>query len=221
MAMQLSPGRHGLSREAVAASQRGRILEAMVDAVAKRGYPDTRVVDVIARAGVSRKTFYELFEDKEGCFLAAHDDVSGRLFSASSQGFDSAADQPWATRVRAGVAALLGFLAEDPRAARFVIVEVFAAGPKALARRDAALRRFTHFIDAGRAESSRELPGITATAIIGGVHELLCTEIRQGATEQLPDRLPEIVFWITLPFLGPAGAAEERNRAGGRIAERT
>ena len=84
---------------------------------------------------------------------------------------------------------------------------MLAAGPKALARRDAALRQFTGFLDAGRAETSVELPGITSLSIAGGINELLYSEILHGATASLPGRLPDLMFWIVLPFLGPERAA--------------
>jgi AcrR family transcriptional regulator len=216
----LPRGRHRLSREEVAHSQRERALKAMVEAVADRGYAETRVVDVIERAGLSRKTFYELFGDKEDCFLAAYDEVSARLYSVCEEAFENAAGQPWPKRIRAGVTALVGELAADQAAARFAVIEVLAAGPKALARRDAAIRQFTGFIDAGRSESSLELPGLTSTAIVGGIYELLYTEILHGATSQLPARIPEIVYWITQPFLGPKRAAEERDRARGELMAR-
>ena len=156
---RLPRGRHGLPREAVAESQRNRIHQAMIEVVSERGYPDTRVVDVISVAGVSRKTFYELFESKEDCFLAAYDVLLGNLLGDTAGGFESKPGAPWAERVAAGLGALLEHLAEHPDEARFAIVEVLAAGPKALARRDAALRQFTGFLESGRAETSVELPG--------------------------------------------------------------
>jgi AcrR family transcriptional regulator len=217
---QLPRGRHRLSREAVMASQRERALKAMVEAVADRGYAETRVVDVIKRAGLSRKTFYELFEDKEECFLAAYDLVFGQLYAKTQEAFDGASGRPWAERIEAGMHVLVEELASDPAAAKFAIIEVLAAGPRALARRDAAIRQFTGFIDAGRSESSLELPGLTSTAIVGGIYELLYSEILHGAVSQLPMRVPEIVYWITQPFLGPERAAEERDRASGALAAR-
>jgi hypothetical protein len=107
---------------------------------------------------------------------------------------------------------LLTDLAEHPDEARFAIIEVLAAGPQALARRDTALREFTAFLDAGRAETSTELPDITALSLAGGINELLYSEILRGAAAQLPGRLPDLMFWITLPFMGPQKAAEERER---------
>ncbi|MGN6216977.1 MAG: TetR/AcrR family transcriptional regulator [Solirubrobacterales bacterium] len=194
-------------------SQRSRIHQAMVEVVSERGYPETRVVDVIGVAGVSRKTFYELFDSKEDCFLAAYDVLLGNLLDEATEGFESRAGAPWAERVCSALEALLEHLAAHPEEARFAIVEVLAAGPKALARRDAALRQFTGFLEAGRSETSVELPGITSLSLAGGINELLYSEILHGAATRLPSRLPDLMFWITLPFLGPEGAAAERERA--------
>ncbi|MGN6258578.1 MAG: TetR/AcrR family transcriptional regulator [Solirubrobacterales bacterium] len=194
-------------------SQRTRIHQAMVEVVSQRGYPETRVVDVIGVAGVSRKTFYELFDSKEDCFLAAYDVLLGNLLGEATDAFESQPGAPWAERAAAALEALLEHLSEHPEEARFAIVEVLAAGPKALARRDAALRQFTGFLEAGRSETTVELPGITSLAIAGGVNELLYSEILHGAVARLPSRLPDLMFWITLPFLGPDGAAAQRERA--------
>jgi hypothetical protein len=78
--------------------------------------------------------------------------------------------------------------------------------------RDAALRQFSGFLESGRAETAVDLPGITALSLAGGINELLYSEILHGAAAQLPSRLPDLVFWISLPFLGPERAAEERQR---------
>jgi AcrR family transcriptional regulator len=185
----------------------------MVEVVAELGYPETRVVDIIKRAGVSRKTFYELFADKEECFLDAYDHAVGRLYEGTEVAFEAAGREPWAERMRIAVGEFLELMAERPEIAKFCIVDVLAAGPKALARRDAAIRQFTGFIDAGRAETKRELPGITALSLAGGINELLYTEIIHGASAGLPARLPEIIYWVTQPFLGTEAAEAERRRA--------
>ncbi|HEY6730434.1 MAG TPA: TetR/AcrR family transcriptional regulator [Solirubrobacterales bacterium] len=184
----------------------------MIEVVSVRGYPDTRVVDVIGVAGVSRKTFYELFESKEDSFLAAYDLLLGNLLGKATEAFETSAGAPWAERIAAALEALLTELSQHPNEARFAIIEVLAAGPKALARRDAALRQFTGFLEAGRSESSVDLPGITALAVAGGINELLYTEILHGAVGRLPSRLPDLIFWVVLPYLGPEGAAAERER---------
>jgi AcrR family transcriptional regulator len=196
----------------VTASQRNRIHQAMIRVVSERGYPETRVVDVIGVAGVSRKTFYELFDSKEDCFLAAYDVLLGNLLGEVTDAFESRAGSPWAERIAGVMEALLEHLAAHPGEARFAIVEVLAAGPKALARRDAALRQFTGFLEAGRSETSVELPGITAIAIAGGVNELLYSEILHGAVTRLPSRLADLMFWMTLPFLGAEEASAQRER---------
>jgi AcrR family transcriptional regulator len=209
---RLPRGRHGLPREAVTKSQCNRIRQGMIEVVSEWGYPETRVVDVIGVAGVSRKTFYELFDSKEDCFLAAYDVLIGDLLGDAVGGFESKPGAPWAERIASGLGALLEHLAEHPDEARFAIVEVLAAGPKALARRDTALRQLTGFLDSGRAKTSVELPGITSLSLVGGVNELLYSEILHGAAAQLPSRLPDLMFWITLPFLGADAAAAERER---------
>ena len=142
----------------------------------------------------------------------------GNLLSDTGNGFESKAGAPWAERIAAGLGALLDHLAQHPDEARFAIVEVLAGGPKALARRDAALRQFTGFIETGRAETTIELPGITSLSLAGGINELLYSEILHGAASRLPSRLPDLMFWITMPFRGPEGAAAERERARRSIA---
>jgi len=196
----------------VTESQRSRIHQAMIEVVSERGYPETRVVDVIGVAGVSRKTFYELFDSKEDCFLAAYDVLLGNLLGEATEAFELTSGSPWAERVTAALGALLAHLSKHPDEARFAIVEVLAAGPKALTRRDAALRQFTGFLESGRSETSIELPGITSIAVAGGVNELLYSEILHGAVSRLPSRLPDLVFWISLPYLGAEGATAQRER---------
>lgn len=201
-----------MPREAVTESQRNRIHQAMIEVVSKRGYPETRVVDVIGVAGVSRKTFYELFDSKEDCFLAAYDVLLENILGEATDAFESKPAGSWSERMRGALAALLEHLSQHPEEARFAIVEVLAAGPKALARRDAALRQFTGFLEAGRSETSVELPGIISLSVAGGINELVYSEILHGAVGRLPSRLPDLMFWVTLPFLGAEGAAAERER---------
>lgn len=209
---QLPGGRHGFPPEYVVRSQRKRLLDAMLQAVAEQGYQPTRVADVISRAGVSGKTFYQQFADKEECFLAAYDYAVSHLVSETTEAYEATAS-PWPDRVRRGVSALLEHLAERPAAAKVCIVEALAAGPRAIARRDAAIRSFTYFVDAGRGEGYAQPPGFTAMAILGGITEILYSNIVQGTTAELPRLAPDFVYWITLPFLGPERAAEERERS--------
>jgi AcrR family transcriptional regulator len=210
---RLPRGRHGLPREAVTESQRRRIHRAMVEVVSERGYPETRVVDVIGAAGVSRRTFYEFFESKEACFLATYDVLLDKLFEEVSRVFEAEPAAPWTDRAAAALETLLEKLADHPADARFAIVEVLAAGPAALARRDATLRRFAGLLEGGRSEAAVEPPETAPLAIVGGVNELLYSEILHGEIARLPARLPDLVFWITLLFLGAEAARTERERA--------
>jgi AcrR family transcriptional regulator len=171
------------------------------------------VVDVIKRAGVSRKTFYEFFGDREDCFLAAYDLALGELYRGTELAYESASGEPWAERIRLALETFLGMMAAQPERAKFCIVDVLSAGPRALARRDAAIRQFAGIIDAGRAESELDLPAITALSIAGGINELIYSELLSGAGPQLPQRLPEIIYWLTQPFLGTDAAEAERQRA--------
>jgi AcrR family transcriptional regulator len=209
---QLPPGRHNLPREYVAESQRSRILRGAIEAVAELGYQDARVTDIVARAGVSRKTFYNFFDEKESCVLAAYDIEVARLTDAASQAFYGSGQREWPVQLRDGLRALLRHMAEDPAAARVCIVDVAAVGPAARGKRDTALRNFTYFIDAGRGLAQHEVPGRTALGVIGGIVELIAAEIVYGSTAQLEHQLaPDAVYLATLPFLGPAGATEQRD----------
>jgi AcrR family transcriptional regulator len=170
---------HDLPRRTVEASQRWRILEAMTEVTAKRGYGDASIADVIAAAGVSRKTFYESFRDKEDCFLTAYDVVSERLIE--SLVVVSAAHTDPALRQRAQVVAFLEALARDPTAARVFMVDVLGAGPRALRRRDQINRRFADTLLGGIVDDP-----IRRAAIIGGVNNVVAGALLEGSkAEQL------------------------------------
>jgi AcrR family transcriptional regulator len=207
---QLPAGRHGLSREFVAQSQRERILDALVACVAEQGYPETRVTDLIARSGVSRKTFYEHFADKEEAFLAAYDASVSMLMGGVTQAFESEDD--WVDAIRAALTAFLGFLADHPDLTRLCIVDVHAVGPRALSRRDAAVRGFYYLLDAGRADAPRALPGLTAEAVTGGMYEIVYGRVLRGTIDELPRLLPELMYWAMMPFLGHEAAVAEMER---------
>jgi AcrR family transcriptional regulator len=207
---QLPAGRHGLSRDFVAQSQRARILDALIACVGEQGYPETRVTDLITRSGVSRKTFYEHFADKEECFLAAYDAAVSQLMGGVTAAYE--AEEEWVDAIRGALAAFLGFLAEWPDLTRLCIVDVHAVGTRGLARRDAAVRGFYYFLDAGRAEAPRSLPGLTAEAVTGGMYEIVYGRVLRDAIAELPRLLPELMYWAMMPFLGHAAAAEEMER---------
>lgn len=206
----LPAGRHGLSRDFVAQSQRARILDALVACVGEKGYPETRVTDLIARSGISRKTFYEHFADKDECFLAAYDASVSLLMTGVTNAYE--AEEKWIDAIRAALEAFLGFLAEHPELTRLCIVDIHAVGARGLARRDAAVRSFYYFLDAGRSDAPRALPGLTAEAVTGGMYEIVYGRVMRGATDDLPRLLPELMYWAVMPFLGHDAAVAEMDR---------
>jgi AcrR family transcriptional regulator len=182
------------------------MLRAMTDVVAEKGYGKVAVADVIERAGVSRKTFYTQFKDKEDCFLQAYDTMLAQIMAVVIEAYGTSGG--WAERMRAGLQALLEFLANEPALARAGIVEVLAAGPRAIERYERALRGFVPFIEAGRAESRQALPENISEALVGGIAQVLYLRIVAGEANRLLENLDELVFFVLLPFLGHARAAK-------------
>jgi AcrR family transcriptional regulator len=190
----LPAGRHSLTREVVLASQRGRLLNAMAEAVAEHGYGATTVAHVVALAGVSRKTFYEHFSDKEDCFLALYDTaiayVLGRI--AEALGDETADDDP-RTRVTVGLRAFLTVLAEEPAFSRAIILEVHAAGTQAIARRRATLEAFAQRYEDVNAVARAHDPAVAplsrdmALAVVGAILELVAIRVADDEIAQLPE----------------------------------
>jgi len=203
---QLPAGRHRFSAEFVAQSQRNRIVDAMAHAVADKGYEDTAVADVLARAGVSRKTFYEHFADKEACFLATYDTVFSVLLAQANEAYESR--QRWPERISAGLGVLLRELAAEPVYARAAIVEVLAAGPAAVERRDASLRAFQRYYDPSRPEvPDHGVAPIIAEATIGGIYEVIYRRVFNDDCASLAGLHADLVYLALAPFVGPAVAA--------------
>jgi AcrR family transcriptional regulator len=212
---QLPGGHHGLSPEEVASSQRERILEALREAIAEHGYSGASVADVIKRAGVSRKTFYAQFTDKEDCFLTIYDAQVARLHAVTRDAFD--AQDEWVPALRAALTALLHALAYDPAAARLCFVDVLAAGPHAAEARNASMRDLEAILELGRggdaSAGGATTPGALGRSMVGGLGEVLYQEIVAGRAEQLPALLPELMYALVLPFEGREAAERELERA--------
>lgn len=194
-------------------SRRQLLLEAMIRVVGAKGYKETSVADVIEEAGTSRTTFYKHFEDKHECFLAAYDMLVERVFAQVVANCDG--EQPWLERMRTGLATIVQLFALDPRLARTAVVEVAAAGADARSRHWNAVARFTEFLEAGGRElaDGRELPENIALMAAGAVSGLIFDELLAGRAEQLPDLLPELLFALLVPYIGPSAAAEQMRRA--------
>lgn len=204
----LPRGPHRLGREVVLASQRERMLDAMAQTVAAKGYPQTTVGDVVAGAGVSRKTFYEHFKDREDCFLAAYDAGVERLLTAIVT-----AAPPQRTPealMRARVRAYLAALAAEPAFARAFMLDVFAAGERALERRAEVHRRFEQLIGDLYEQTRAEVPALpplapeTCAAAVGAVNELVTDYIRAGRTTDLLQLEDALVRVQTALLLGPS-----------------
>ncbi len=192
------------------------MLEAMVRVAAAKGYEATTVADVIEAAGVSREAFDATFVGKEGCFLEAYDAVIDVLVAHVSTAFESTVGQPWPDRIAAGLRALVDLLASEHDIARMAMVEVTAVGEDARIRYRAALGRFTYFLEEGRTFSSQgdELPSDTARFAIGGATSMIFDEIRAGRGPELRRILPDLVFAVLMPYIGPEAAEDEMRRVG-------
>ncbi len=196
----------------VAAIQRARMLAAMVDEVAERGAANVTVAHVVARSGVSRRTFYELFADGEDCFLAAFDESLARASERVSRAWEPLAD--WRARVRAGLLALLQFLDAEPRTGRLLVVESLGMGSPVLERRTRVLARITAFVDEGRGEGKpgKEPSPVTAEGIVGGVLSVIHTRLRGPGHPALTGLTGPLMSLIVLPYLGPEAARQELER---------
>lgn len=204
----LPRGPHGLERDVVLASQRGRMLGAMADAVASKGYAATTVADVVARGGVSRKTFYEHFRDKEECFLAAFDAGVDRLLGAIASAEPAPGDATWLGLMRGRVRTYLDTLASQPAFACTFLIEVFAAGPRALDRRADVLRRFAQLFRDLHEEAREQFPALPPVpepiyvAAVGAINELVSDLAREGRTADLPELEDTLVYLQVALFAG-------------------
>lgn len=206
-------GAEPLAHRRVAEIQRQRILGAMTEVAAERGAANVTVAHIVARAGISRRTFYELFEDREACLLAALDEAVQRAAAILTPAYGHAGD--WRERVRAGLAALLGFLDDEPRLGRLCVVEALGAGERALERRARCMAVLIAAVDEGRKEikPGKQPPPLTAEGVVGAVfsivHARLLTRPAQGP---LIDLLGALTGMIVLPYQGAAAAAKELQR---------
>jgi AcrR family transcriptional regulator len=200
---QLPPGRHGLPREFVVGNQRRRILAAVADAVSDVGYAAMTVEDIIKAAGVSRRTFYEHFRGKEDAFLVSYDDISAQLMDAVEAAFHRS--DTFVARVEDCMRAFLTLLAREPAYAHMCIVEVLVAGSAAIEKRNGVMRQFRELIDKGAADElprSARPPALMSEALVGGVHEVIYSRVRQGETAGLPALLPDLAYSVLLPYVG-------------------
>jgi AcrR family transcriptional regulator/DNA-binding MarR family transcriptional regulator len=192
--------------------QRSRLLAGAMAAIDELGYAQTTVAQITSRSRVSRRTFYELFENREECLAALIDEVlemlERELAEAGLEGL------PWQERVRGGLWAILAFFDRESALARMCVVHSQQGGPAVLARREQILRRLAAVIDEGRRESSREggCGPLTAEGLVGAAFGILYARLARGERTPLVGLLGELMGMIVLPYLGPAAARREQRR---------
>jgi AcrR family transcriptional regulator/DNA-binding MarR family transcriptional regulator len=233
----------GLPREHVSEIQRMRILAAMAEVASERGAGAVTVAHVVARAGVSRRTFYDLFADREECFLAAFEEAIGRVGAEVVAAYEQEAG--WRERMRAGLWALLVWLDQEPALAKLLVVESLAAGPRALEPRARVVRALVRAVDEGRgagaagtdaagtgdatrkatatrtARRAAPLPPLTAEGVVGAVLSVIHTRLSEPRAKPLTPLLGELMSVITMPYLGQSSAQKESSRPAPKLKKRT
>jgi AcrR family transcriptional regulator len=183
------------ARTTGASITRARICEAMAHVVAERGYAAATVADVVSAVRISRRTFYELFEDKEACFLETYR-IGCENGIAQIDDALRALDEPdWRTRLRVSLETYLSILAAEPHFARVLLIDVLGAGPRALAMREQVLSdyvaHYRRLRELARAEEPAlpEVPDEFLRALVGGIAELVQQCLLQSSPKETPDRL--------------------------------
>jgi AcrR family transcriptional regulator len=197
--------RPSLPREFIAAHKQRRIMDALAELTAEQGYEATKISDIVKRAGVARKTLYDNFEGKEEVFLAAFDSARDEVLRRVQEGSEGS-DAEWQERIEGGLAALLGYVAEQPTLARMCMIEALSATPATTKRYEDTLESF---VELARQILPRDegLPETIAETLVGGVAWIVYQQIRRGDAERAEDLLPELSEFMTAPYVG-AGLAE-------------
>lgn len=192
---------------------RQRLMEAMLAVSGELGYEQVAVRHVIARAKTSRATFYKNFDDREDCFAQAHRDACDWLYQRLVW---AGKRQPsWRQGLRAAMAELLEFCANQPELAKALFVEVHAAGDQALAQRRDLMERLSHALDGARREipSRQAPPPVTSTFIVGAIDTLVSAKLMDGDAERAPEMLPGLLHFVVMQYFGEDAAWEEMTAA--------
>lgn len=193
---RLPHGPNGMDREDVARHQRARLYGAMIESVAARGYQSTTVAHVIALAGVSRRAFYEQFNNKEECFLATYDIVVARTRKRVLDAWGQ--ERGWANRLHAGCKALLDEAAEFPKGPRLVLVDALGIGPKARERMQLAGLTFERLVGSAFqvAPDGVGFPRLTSRGIVGGIRHVVFVRMVEERERELYTLTDEVLDWI-------------------------
>lgn len=218
-AQRLRPG-PGLPRELVERNHRERLFGAMVAVVDENGYDGMSVGGLAARAGVSRSTIYEYFDDRDDCFLATYDALIAAAMERIELAFDRAGS--WDERLRAVLEALIEIVVEQPAAARLCLLEVYAAGTEAAPRRERAAATIETLARRGM-ESSPERAGMppdVVRAVVGGLRIVIQRRVRAETEGELPDLIDELWQWV-VSYRRPEPALREASAAPVRRVRRS
>jgi AcrR family transcriptional regulator len=184
------------------------MLAAAVEAVEELGYARMTVAEVIGRARVSRKTFYDVFADREDCFLAAFEQALSRVRLRAREAYEGESD--WHGGMRAALTRLLSLMDQEPGLTRLCVVEALAAGEKVLERRAAIFDELARVIDEGRrAPDALDPPAVTAEGVVGAIFAVVHSRVLEGGKEPLLSLLSPLMSLIVLPYLGTEAAARE------------
>ena len=213
---RLRPGPNGLPRGQVTEIQRSRMLTAAVQTVEEVGYARMTVAQVIGRAKVSRKTFYDVFIDREDCFLAAFEEAVAQARALAVNAYTL--ERGWREGMRAGLSRLLTFMDEEPGLARLCVVEALGAGTRVLESRAEVLDELAEVVDRGRSagNATREPPEVTAEGVIGAVFAVIHTRLLEDGKEPLSKLLAPLMSMIVLPYIGARAASKELARPAPR-----
>jgi AcrR family transcriptional regulator len=203
---RLPPGRHGLPRTFVAENQRERLLNGVVEAVAEHGYNATTISRITAAAKISRRTFYEYFDGKEACFLAAYEMIEAHVLDSMLAAPGSG--EPWPERVRARLAALLDVLSRDPAVSRCFLIEPLAAGGEVTTRYREAMQLLAATLRPEPPPSELDME-VRDQALIGGIATLIVRRLNAGGASRLPELLPDLVELALAPYMGRADAKRQ------------
>jgi len=192
--------------------QRSRLLGGAVAAVEELGWTNVTVASIASRARVSRKTFYDLFDDREDCLLEVCEDTLERVLAELRAA--KVGELPWSERVRAGLWVILGFFDREPELARMCVVESAHGGPGARAWRSDVLERLIVVVDEGRLRGGGavEVPGLMAEGVVGAVLSILSRLLMVGEGGGVVGALDELASLVVLPYVGAKGARAMRKR---------
>jgi AcrR family transcriptional regulator/DNA-binding MarR family transcriptional regulator len=203
-------------RVQVSEMQRARLLAAAVVAAEELGWSRVTVAGIAARARVSRRTFYDLFGDREDCLLAVCEDTTGRIAAEIAAALAAKGEHlVWRERVRTGLWVILSFFDREPELARFCVVQSARGGRRVLGWREALLTRLTDVIQEGalrRGARGAQVPSLTAEGLIGAVLAILHRRLCGSEREPLTGLLGALMSLIVLPYQGPAAARSESTR---------